>query len=107
MKYGNKKTVVDGMTFDSAKEAKRYQELLMLERTGYINDLKRQVTFELAPAVVLNGRKKPPLRYVADFTYRDKINTLFVVDVKGVVTPLFRVKQHLMKHIHGIEVRIV
>ena len=106
-KYGAIKTVVDGVTFDSKAEARRYGQLIALERVGHISHLERQVVYVLAPAVILGGRKKPALRYVADFRYFDT-NTQKTIteDVKGVITPLFRVKQHLMKHIHEIEVRV-
>ena len=52
-KYGNKKTVVDGITFDSRKEAKRYQELKLLEKAGEIKDLRRQVVHLLLYQVML------------------------------------------------------
>src|SRR5271157_4200451 len=71
-KYGNKKVEVDGILFDSTKETKRYQELKLLELAGKISSLTLQKTFELAPAVYLHGRKKPALRYVADFVYCKK-----------------------------------
>ena len=104
-KYGAIKTEVAGIMFDSKAEARRYGQLIMLERAGHISQLERQITFVLADAVILNGRKKPALRYVADFKYYDFKKLDFVVeDVKGVITPLFRVKQHLMKSRHGIDV---
>lgn len=62
LKYGNSKTY-DG--FDSKKEARRYQELLIMERAGKISDLKRQVKFILIPVqreysreIYTKGRKK-------------------------------------------------
>lgn len=107
-KYRNKKTVLDGITFDSKAEAARWQELILLAKGCYIRFLRRQVSYELAPAVMLGGRKKPALRYVADFKYFDVMKKEWVVeDVKGMVTPLFRVKQHLMATVHGIEVRLI
>ena len=48
-KYHNKKVTVDGITFDSVKEARRYSELILLQRAGKIKDLRRQVKFELIP----------------------------------------------------------
>jgi len=106
-KYGAKKTEVDGIMFDSMAEARRYGQLLLLGKAGHISGLTLQVPFILAPAVILNGRKKPALKYIADFMYTDmKLCKVVVEDVKGVITPLFRVKQHLMKHMHGIDVRI-
>ncbi len=49
-KYAALKMTVDGITFDSRKEARRYTELKLLERTGKITDLQRQVKFKLIPA---------------------------------------------------------
>ena len=48
-KYRNKKVEVDGILFDSKKEANRYMELKLLEKAGEITDLKRQVRYELIP----------------------------------------------------------
>lgn len=104
-KYRNKKTVVDGITFDSQREANRWQELKMLTKVGRIRDLERQRVYHLAPAVIIGGRKKPSLRYNADFVYVDDLTGKTVVeDVKGVKTDVFRIKQHLMKTVHGIDI---
>lgn len=48
-KYGNKKVVVNGVAFDSKREAMRYADLRFLENCGAILDLKRQVAYELIP----------------------------------------------------------
>lgn len=107
-KYGNKKTVVDGITFDSKAEARRWGALVILERMGHIGNLTRQVSYVLAPKVHLLGdkRAKPAMKYVADFAYTS-LGVMVVEDVKGVLTPLFRAKQHLMKTVHGIDVVVV
>lgn len=106
-KYKAVKTEVNGIMFDSKAEARRYGQLLMLERAGQIRQLERQVVFVLVPAVILNGRKKPAVRYVADFKYYDFKKLNFVIeDVKGVITPLFRAKQHLMKHVHNLDILV-
>ncbi|WP_431509766.1 DUF1064 domain-containing protein [Variovorax sp. DAIF25] len=110
MKYLNKKTVVDGLKFDSMREARRWSLLRTLEKAGRISDLQCQVAFELAPSVRLAGatRPKPPLRYIADFVYIEN-GARVVEDVKGGETAnlaAFRIKLHLMKHLHGIDVRI-
>ncbi len=104
-KYQNRKvTTEDGLVFDSRAEHRHWNHLLWLQKAGEISDLERQVAFVLAPAVVLGGRKKPALRYVADFVYKDKDGNKVVADVKGASTPVWRIKAHLMKHVHGIEV---
>lgn len=108
-KYNAVKTEVAGIKFDSKAEALRYGHLIMLERTGAIYGLMRQVPYVLAPSVRLHGSKraKPALRYYVDFLYFEKDGRMIAEDVKGVVTPLFRIKQHLMATVHGIHVRVV
>lgn len=107
-KYNNKKVVVDGIQFDSIKEARHYTNLTLLARAGQIRDLRLQVTYDLAPKVKLDGRTKPALRYKADFVYFDvKVGREVVEDVKGMRTKEYRIKRHLMMSVHGIEVREV
>jgi hypothetical protein len=106
-KYGNKKVEVDGIVFDSSKEARRYQELKLLERTGQISNLTLQPTFVLAPLAILHGRKKPALRYVADFQYTKSDGVILVEDVKSKITKenrAYRIKIHLMKSVLGLDV---
>lgn len=114
-KYRNVKTVVDGITFDSAKEAKRYQELVLLERAGKIARLKRQQSFELitiqtnlrGDAVALD-RVMVVAHWIADFTY-DELSaekTQFVVeDVKGLRTAGYKAKKRHFEAQYGIEIR--
>jgi len=102
----------NGMTFDSGRELKRWQELELLLSAGKISDLQRQVTFELAGSVVLGGRKKPAIRYIADFSYWDLCGcpAFIVEDAKSPhlrTNPVFRLKMHLLKLVHGIEVTLV
>lgn len=108
-KYGAKKVSVDGVTFDSTRESRRWSELQALQVAGHISDLERQVVFELAPSVKFAGSKraKPALRYVADFRYVDKAGALVTEDVKGVLTREFQIKRHLMLSVHGVDVRVV
>lgn len=126
-KYQNKKVTVDGISFDSRKEANRYCELKMLERAGKITDLDLQKVFLLIPAqfeesgeVYTRGKKKgQPKRgkcieqsvtYKADFYY--KVNGREVVeDVKGYRDPAsgsyarYTIKRKLMLYIHGIRIK--
>ena len=104
MKYGNKKTEVDGITFDSQAEARRYKALKLLERAGEIQALELQPVYEIVPSVTLYGRKRPAVKYKADFRYIEKGETV-VEDVKGMRTPVYNLKRHLMKAVHGIEIR--
>ena len=107
-KYHNKKVVIDGIKFDSAKEGRRYQELKLMERAGEITDLQRQVKFVLAPSVVIAGRKKPDLMYTADYTYFQG-GVLVVEDSKSKATledRAFGIRRHLMKSVHNIDLLI-
>lgn len=104
-KYRAKKTVVDGITFDSAKEALRYSELRVMEKAGLISNLERQVKYELIPPYVAN--KKTVFRacnYVADFRYVENGETI-VEDVKGLKTDAYKIKAKLMAWIYGIVIR--
>lgn len=88
----------EGLSFDSKRELHRYVLLREMVRSGAISDLRRQVPFELAPGVSINGRRRPPLRYVADFVYRERGSAIDTIeDVKGVVTEAYRIKRHLMR----------
>ena len=107
-KYRAKKQVVDGITFASRAEARRYGELKILQQAGKVSDLQLQVPFVLAPAVLIRGanRKSPALRYVADFVFlRD--GAWVIEDVKGALTQAYRIKRHLMavQGLHITEVK--
>lgn len=103
-KYKNTPTVLDGIRFDSKKEAERYAELKLLERGGIIKDLKTQVRFELIPKNK-NGRA---VYYVCDFAYTEN-GVLVVEDVKSqpTKTPVYRLKKRLMKEVYGIDIKEV
>ena len=110
-KYGNKKIEIDGVKFDSKKEAKRYGYLQLLEVLGEIKDLELQPRFELIKGVKFSGdaRAKPAVRYFADFAYTDVLTGERIVeDVKSPVTkekPYYKMKRHMMLAIQGIEVK--
>jgi hypothetical protein len=95
-KYRNEKCESGGIKFDSKREMMRWHDLVRMQERGEIFDLERQVPFVLAPAVVINGRKKTELRYVADFVYETKDGARVIEDVKGAVTPVYAIKRHLM-----------
>jgi len=84
-KYNNVKTVIDGITFDSKKEAARYQDLLLLQRAGVIGEIIRQPSFVLQEKFVArSGEKIREITYRADFAYREKGKSIWTVeDVKG------------------------
>ena len=121
-KYHNEKTIVDGIAFDSRKEARRYQELKLMERAGEISDLRLQVKYELIPAQYeMKDEWVSPTRvqqkevcveravnYIADFVYKDKMTEETVVeDTKGMRTEVYKIKKKLMLWVHGIKIREV
>lgn len=119
-KYGARKVMLDGILFDSRKEARRYRELKLLERAGQISNLELQKVFELIPAqyapsneVYQRGEKKgQPKRgeciekavtYIADFCYTENGKSI-VEDTKGVRTKDYIIKRKLMLYVHGIRI---
>lgn len=102
-KYRNIKVTIENIKFASKREATRYVDLKHMLQLGLIEDLRRQVVFQLAPAVMVKGRNRPPLRYIADFVYR-KDGQQVVEDVKGRITEGYRIKRHLMASVLGIQV---
>jgi hypothetical protein len=108
-KYHNKKVEMDGLKFDSRKEAMRYAELKLLERAGRIKDLQPQkVKFVLIPAQRdKNGRLlERECAYIADFVYKDAATGETIVeDVKGYKTPEYRMKRKMLLFFHGIRIR--
>ena len=103
-KYHARKTVVDGITFDSKREADRYLVLKNMEEDGTIEDLRRQVRYELIPAFDVDGRHYRPVYYVADFVYMEDGKEV-VEDVKGVVTDVYRLKRKLVAYRYGMNIR--
>jgi hypothetical protein len=106
-KYRNRKTTVDGVTYDSAKEARRSAELRLMERAGLISDLCAQVRYELIPAQKRNGKVvERPVYYIADFVYQQDGETV-VEDIKSPATrtPQYIIKRKLMLWEFGIKIR--
>ena len=113
-KYKNHRVVVDGISFQSKKEANRWLELKLMAAAGEILDLRRQVKFELIPAQRYKDRRTGRWKaergvwYIADFTYVDARTDEFVVeDVKSesTITPAYKIKRKLMRWIHGITIK--
>jgi hypothetical protein len=97
-KYNNKKCIVNGITFPSIKEGKRYASLLLQEKAGEIFKLKLQVPFK----ILINGQLV--CTYKADFTYYTKSGNYIVEDCKGVRTPVYKLKKRLLLLTHSIEI---
>jgi len=119
-KYRNTKTIVDGITFDSRKEASRYRELKLLLDAGSISNLRCQEKFVLIPVQrepdiigVRGGVKKGKViekecSYLADFVYEEDGQTV-VEDVKGYKNGsaynTYKIKRKLMLYFYGIKIK--
>ena len=96
-KYNAKKLTIDGIKFDSKKEANRYQELKLLERAGEISGINIHPKFRLSDGFDWNGKHYRPIDYYADFSYHDlDTGKVVIEDVKGVKTTVFRLKMKLL-----------
>ena len=100
-KFGARKTVVDGITFDSKAEAKHYRHLRLLEMAGEISSVELQVPF----AITISGFLI--CTYRADFVYFDRAKRRHVVDCKGVRTKDYVIKKKLMHAVLGIDIEEV
>ena len=103
-KFMNQKTVLDGIKFDSKREANRWFQLKLLERAGEIVNLERQKAFKF----VINDVNV--CTYRSDFSYKDRSGAFIVEDVKSDFTkkiPTYVIKKKLMKAVYGIEIREV
>ena len=117
-KYNNRKVRRDGVTFDSRKEFRRYEELQLLQQAGEIANLRRQVKFVLIPTQrepsqigTRGGVKKGKLlerecSYIADFVYVEN-GKIVVEDTKGLRTKDYIIKRKLMLYMHNIRIREV
>lgn len=123
-KYYNVKTkTTDGLIFDSTKEARRWEQLLLLQKAGKITELQRQVAYELMPAQyetypryskkgdrLKDGRRllERKVEYIADFCYTDtETGENIVEDAKGMRTKDYIIKRKLMLAVHGIRIKEV
>jgi hypothetical protein len=120
-KYGNRKVTVDGIVFDSKREAARYKELKLLQEAGEIKGLQMQVPFELIPAKYEHferfsektGKKlkdgvrcvEKSVTYIADFVYTDcKTGNQVVADAKGYKSKEYILKRKMMLHFLGVRI---
>jgi hypothetical protein len=118
-KYKNVKEVVDGITFDSRKEAARYRELKLLHQAGEITEPELQPKYPLVifqpdgtyRDVRIRSVGYPKGRaasYTADFRYQDKRNGEQIVeDVKGMDTTASRLRRAVVEAIYAIEIQLI
>lgn len=97
-KYGARKVKLDGHTFDSQAEARRYGQLVTMARAGLITDLVVHPKF----TIEINGSLI--CKVILDFSYKDKRGEIYYEDVKGFRTREFVIKKNLMAACHGIDV---
>lgn len=101
-KYHNKKTYVDGLKFDSQKEANDYEILCFRQKRGEIKDLQLQVPF----VIIEKSKFGRAIKYIADFTYIDCITNEFVVaDSKGVKTDVYKLKKRIVAEKYNIVIK--
>lgn len=108
-KYRNKPVFTEDGRFDSKKEYYRWCQLKLLEKSGEIIRLTRQERFDFpgenGDPIRFDSKRK--LTYVADFTYfyvKGGNAFIAVEDVKGMKTPVYKIKKALMKHLNNIDI---
>ena len=102
-KYGNRKIVIDGISFDSVKEGNHYIELKYRMAAGEIDNLEVHKPFELQPSFRdRDGKWVRPITYQADFVYTDlKTGKQIIEDVKSAATAkdqVYRLKKKMMMY---------
>lgn len=102
-KYGNEPTYIGWKKFDSRKEARFYQELMLRKKAGELKCVLRQVAFDLA--------EKEKLQYIADFVAIRPDNTIEAVyDVKSPATresDKYKIKKKLMRELWDVDIQEV
>lgn len=96
-KFNAKPTVNDGIRFDSKKEAKRYEQLKLLQHDGEVLFFLRQCPFHLPGGV----------RYVVDFAVFWSDGHVSFEDVKGMQTPMFKAKKKQVEDLYPIEIDVI
>ena len=100
-KYKAVKTEINGIKFDSKKEARRYKELKILEKADEIKSLELQPRFLLQEKFKYNGKTIRKIEYIADFRYIDEKGNTVVEDVKGMKTEVYKIKKKIFLKIYG------
>lgn len=103
-KYKNRRTLIDGIYFDSKKEADYYLILKAMQKTGEIRNLELQKEFELIPRYILDGKIIRKTVYRADFVYRNTNDEIIVVDIKGYRTDIYKLKKKLFEYNYKIKI---
>jgi hypothetical protein len=96
-KYGSRKTLMDGIMFDSIAEAKYYAQLKLLRACGDVKEFELQPTYVLQEGYKRGNRKVQPITYKADFLVTYKDGRKEVIDVKGMRTPVYMLKKKMFE----------
>ena len=94
-KYNNKKVTLDGITFDSKAEARYYKELQLRQRVGDIQFFRLQPRYQVHEKFEKDGKNHQAIFYIADFEIHHNDGSIETVDVKGMKTEVFRIKEKL------------
>lgn len=105
-KYKNKKIVYNGVKFDSKKEYAYYIKLKLLEESNKIQDLKRQVKYELQPSYKFKGKTIRAINYIADFEYIEN-GVKHIIDTKGFRTEIYKLKKKMFEYKYNLEIEEV
>ena len=97
-KFGNIKTTIDGILFDSKLESKFYEYAKLLKAEGKIKDFEMQTKYEIFPAFRKKGKAWRKIEYVADFVIHHFDGSIEVIDVKGVETDVFKMKHKMFEY---------
>lgn len=98
-RLGKLKRTYEGILFDSQLECRFYSQYLIPKlKEGTIKNIKRQVRYELMPSFVYKGKKQRAIEYVSDFDVLFSNGCFAVIDVKGMIKPVDRIKAKLFKH---------
>ena len=109
-KYNNVKTIIDGITFDSKKEAAYYNTLKLLKRAGEVTQIDLQPEFPYniyctVPGVNDGSRVfAKQYKYIADFRVTYKDGRVEIIDVKGVKTSIYRQKKKIVEAIYNVKI---
>ena len=107
-KYNNKKTVVDGIVFDSRDESLYYEALKDMKLKGLIKDYELQSKYLLQEGFVKDGKRYRPINYIADFRVINNDGSFYVVDIKGMLTTEFKIKMKLFNYKYpNIELKLI
>ena len=107
-KYRSRKVTIDGIRFDSQREASRWLQLKLLQQAGRISELERQVKFVLIPSQRDESGKviEKQVAYIADFVYLKDGKTV-VEDSKGYRTEVYRLKKKMMLYFFHVRIQEV